>query len=760
MNKQNSAHLSAGEMSAIETNAQFENAPQSAPKHVHRSWQLTRHASALLISAGMLVGLTGTVLAAGEVSSIRTSEQLATPTRYTVDGTTYSWGMGANQVMDGFTSHSEEYVYATTADRVEIVRVDQNASTGNPCGVFVERLGETTNVLAANYPSDGSDTGNCDMAAMLASRVVNRGALNLFANVGPNPKNVERVDFLFDRGLLVPVTAAALSRSGHVMAEKRGNNALQMAAITAVDVFGQPTEYGPLVYVAGKGCDPAQLCYGVTNLRHNYSFFENSAFAPQGYPSLVAKSTESVGMAFISHERLGLSAGQVYYGFSYFANDVVGGVHNLTDVSSFPQDTNDEKIVFGDGADIYGGVSGYYLAESLNVISGAVFKDENLDGEVNDNEAGISDIQLTLYADSNGNGVYDPGIDEQVGSSINTDVSGEFIIPGVDDGIYFLLLDESDPDLPPGISVPPGTNPVMILINGADEDGVNFAFENDTDSGGDTGGSDTGDSDAGADAGGSDAGADAGESDAGADAGGSDAGADAGGSDAGADAGGSDAGADAGGSDAGADAGGSDAGADAGGSDAGTDAGSDAGGDTGGTDSGADDGGNFIPINDGVNDTVAHPDMDSVLQGSEDNVIDVLANDTDSPGDGLTIISTTESPNSSIQNLGTHINYTPEFGFIGIDTFLYVIEDAAGNQSTGTVSVDVKRFSDINNNNENDFDECNCDNLTIEVGVEGSALGATSLLFFLVLSWLYGFRNFVQSRRYRLGRLNRTSGVA
>ncbi len=759
MNKQLSARL----LSLRLKDARVETAPKSASTNARSSALLSR---ALLLSAGLSFALVGQAFAAGEISFIETSDQLATPSRYTVNGTTYTWGMGSNQVMDGFTSHSEDYSFATMADRVELVRIDQNESNGNPCGVFVERLGESTDVVKANYPSDGTDTGNCDMAAMLASRIVNRGALNLFSNIGPNPKNVERVDFLFDRGVLTPVTTEALSRSGHVIAEKRGNNALQIAAITAVDVFGQPSEYGPLVFVAGKGCAPEDLCYGVTNIRHNYSFFQNDSFAPQGYPPLIAKSTESIGMAFVSHERMGLTAGQVYYGFSYFANDVVDGVHNLFDVASFPQDTNDEKIVFGDGADIYGGVSGYFLADSLNVITGTVFKDENNDGSVNDDEAGISDIELTLFTDSNGNGVYDPGIDQQLGSSINTDISGEFVIPGVDDGIYFLLLNENDPDLPPGISVAPGTNPVMILINGEDAEGVNFAFvddiEFDGNSGGSTaGGSDAGGSDAGADAGGSDAGADAGGSDAGADAGGSDAGADAGGSDAGSDAGGNDAGADAGGSDAGADAGGSDAGADAGGSDAGADAGgSDAGADAGGSDAGADAGGsdtsgadagdNFVPISDGVNETVANPDMASVTQGTM-TLIDVLANDADSPGGGLTIISVSESPNATIEIQGQQISYKPIDEFIGMDTFLYVIEDTAGNQSTGTVAVDVLRFSDINDNGVNDFEECNCDNLTIEVGVEGSALGSASLLSFLLLSWLYGFRQLARYRRNQKG---------
>jgi len=198
-------------------------------------------------------------------------------------------------------------------------------------------------VLKANYPSDGSDTGNCDMAAMLASRVVNRGALDLFSNTGDNPKNVERVDYLYDSGVLAPLRSSALSLSGHVVAEKSGNNPLQIAAITEVDILGQPAAFGPLVFVDRNSCSGETICYGITNLNHNYSFFQNDSMAPQGYPSFLRTSTEPVGMAFVSLDKLGLDAGQVYYGFSYFPDDVDPSIHTLTDVTTFPNDTNDER---------------------------------------------------------------------------------------------------------------------------------------------------------------------------------------------------------------------------------------------------------------------------------------------------------------------------------------------------------------------------------------------------------------------------------
>jgi len=634
-----------------------------------------------LVAGGILASAlyAGVIHAAGEVSQVQTSDQPGTPTQYTMDGRTFHWGMGENTIMEGFTVQGQSYEYAGNADRVELVRHDvNNVSTGNPCGVFVERLGSTSGVLKANYPSDGSDTGNCDMAAMLAGRVVNRGALDLFSNTGPNPKNVERVDYLYDTGVLAPLTASALALGGHVVAEKSGNNPLQIAAVTKLDVLGQPAAFGPLIMVDRNGCSGSTICYGITNLRHNYSFFQNNSFAPQGYPSYLRDSTEPVGMAFVSLAELGIAAGQVYYGFSYFADDVDPGIHTLTDVTTFPSDTNDEKIVFGDGPDIYGGVAGYYLETGLSTATGAAFKDENGDSQLGENEAGISDVGLTLFQDTNGNGVFDPDEDAQMGQTFNSDANGEFNIPGLEDGVYFLLLDESDTDMPPALNVAPGSNPAMIVIQGNDADGVNFEFISDT---GPTEGTDAGATDAGTDA-------DAGEVDAG------------------------------------------------------------TAGEEGGTDGGVQD----DPV-----ETVAMPDSATVNQGAE-VIIDVLANDTDASGQGLTIVGTPEANNGTVvveegDDGKPVLVYKPDFGFIGMDSFTYVIEDSAGTQNTGTVSVEVVRFVDLDKNGENDFVECGCDNLTIEIGLEGSAVGGPSLLSFLILTFMVG------ARRVFRPRYSSTSGV-
>ncbi len=686
-----------------------------------------------LMAGFIALTMTGVVHAAGEVSSVNVSEKLATPFQYDLDGATYTWGMGKNQLLEGFTVDGLGYSYANSADRVELRRDDiTGLSTGNPCGIFAQRVGGSATLLSPDYPSDGSGTGNCDMAAMLASRVINRGALDIFSNKVPNPKNVERVDYLFDTGVSAPFSKNAMSRAGHVVAEKRGNNPIQIAAITSLDVFGQPASYGPLVRVneSFHGCDGQEVCYGLTTLRHNYLFFQSDSEGTQGYPNFLKESTESLAMAFVPADELGLYEGQRYFGFSYFAKDVDGNKHQLIDPSSFPNDTADDYIVPGDGADIYGGVSGYFVGDDVSTGTGIVWKDENGDGIPNDNEAGISSITLSLHEDSNSNGVYDAGTDKQIGDSLESDISGNFTLPGLGDESYFLVIDENDADIPPGLTLPTGSNPGMIQTAGNDVPDINFGFiANTINDGGDTTGSTT----AGGDTTGSTtAGGDTtGSTTAGGDTTGSTT---AGGDTTGSTTAGGDT---TGSTTAGGDTTGSTtAGGDTTGS---TTAGGDttgsttAGGDTtGSTTAGGDTTGTTTEgsSNDGVTNAIA--DTATVNQG-DSVVIDVLANDLDASGVGLTLVSVADSPNATITMTNGQVTYVPNFGFFGTDSFLYVIQDGDGTQATGTVSVEVIRYTDINGNNVNDFEECNCTSLILETGVNGSGLGKLPLDLLLML---------------------------
>lgn len=790
---------------------------------------IIRKSSVAGVLAGMLV--TGTSSAAAQVSSLQTSTQDATAFTYKVGGIEYRWGMGQNQLLEGFTTaDGHVFSYAASADRVELMRDDiVGVTSGEPCGIFVERLSDTAEqrTFAADYPSDGSGTGNCDIASLLSSRVVNRGAVDLFSNTLPDAKNIERLDYVFDSGVLAPFTREAMQLAGHLASEKSSNNPIKIAAILSVDILGKPSAYGPLQTIGASGCSDTDLCYGITDLQHTYSFLQNDFNRPQSYPVETERSQESVGIAFVSAADLGLNPGQTYYGFSFFADDVdVAAGHNLLEPSTFPNDTSDEYVVIGDDADIYGGLSGYFLAESLSVAAGAVFNDVNGDGVRDAGEAGISDIRITLFEDVNGNGVLDEDTDFPLGGSIDSDVNGGFVLPGIPEGNFLVVMDESDPELPPGLVVPFGSNPRVLTVSGADPDAVFFPFidplrssiqdeldgglngtpdpgsplpsidSSDTNAGGPgesttggTSGSDTEDSVSGGGAGASVDGTDptlssgtGGTPGAGSplplidssdtDTGGPGEAASEGTSGGGTDnsAGGGGGGASVDGTDTTSSSGtdgvpdeGAGSGSSVGGTDTTSSSGTDgvpdegagSGTSVGGTDTTSSSGTDGVPGEgtgsgtsvDGTEGTPGtdSPDEDSVQestsvtndifsinQGSSAS-FDVLENDVDGAGGGLTLISVSSSSNATISTVNNEVAYQPNFGFYGIDTFLYTLMDADGIRLTGNVRVDVLRYSDINENSRNDFDECDCTDLTLQTGVNGAGAGQLSLSGLLVM---------------------------
>jgi len=98
-------------------------------------------------------------------------------------------------------------------------------------------------------------------------------------------------------------------------------------------------------------------------------------------------------------------------------------------------------------------------------------------------------------------------------------------------------------------------------------------------------------------------------------------------------------------------------------------------------------------------DPLTASDHASVMQ-DESIAIDVLFNDTDPDADQLTVASVGLASNGIVSvNFDKTIQYTPNFGFYGRDTFTYVASDGHGGLTSETVSVDVSEKIVIENNN-------------------------------------------------------------
>lgn len=91
----------------------------------------------------------------------------------------------------------------------------------------------------------------------------------------------------------------------------------------------------------------------------------------------------------------------------------------------------------------------------------------------------------------------------------------------------------------------------------------------------------------------------------------------------------------------------------------------------------------------GVTDAVITDVNASVL-------IDVLANDSDVDGDGLSVTAVTDGSHGSVvnNNDGT-VTYTPDADFLGTDSFTYTVSDGNGGNTVVTVDIDVMAIDDV-----------------------------------------------------------------
>ena len=78
--------------------------------------------------------------------------------------------------------------------------------------------------------------------------------------------------------------------------------------------------------------------------------------------------------------------------------------------------------------------------------------------------------------------------------------------------------------------------------------------------------------------------------------------------------------------------------------------------------------------------------------------IDVLANDSDEDGDTLTIKSVDTPSHGKAEIVNGKIEYTPNSGYSGDDSFSYTVSDGNGGEAKAMVNVKVKEKSDDNSN--------------------------------------------------------------
>ena len=95
-----------------------------------------------------------------------------------------------------------------------------------------------------------------------------------------------------------------------------------------------------------------------------------------------------------------------------------------------------------------------------------------------------------------------------------------------------------------------------------------------------------------------------------------------------------------------------------------------------------------MTVSAGPDPPVAVDDTDSTLEDMSITV-DVLANDADPDGDGLSVSSGTQGASGSVVNNGSDVTYIPNPNWTGTDTFTYTVTDGNGGFGTAQVTITV-----------------------------------------------------------------------
>jgi hypothetical protein len=260
----------------------------------------------------------------------------------------YSFGKatqasGHNRQLNSFVIGGDEYNYIHNANSyVKIRRVNNAVVKTNRQLLWVQKAANATdNKVAVVNPYDDN------METVFGGNSLNQGTDNLFANQGDgngNNNNIERLDVIFAGGII----SEQNNKVGFALFERGNDNEhdpFVIAAITEVDVNGNPTAYGnPLrVGISSWGNLPGSAIDYYVVRRDPGT--ENSL-------RMSTSGKQNIGGVFVSFSDLGINTGVKIYGYSIFAYDLPANATsaNLVDFTNptyFPTNTSSATMQGG-----------------------------------------------------------------------------------------------------------------------------------------------------------------------------------------------------------------------------------------------------------------------------------------------------------------------------------------------------------------------------------------------------------------------------
>ncbi len=262
------------------------------------------------------------------------------------------YGTGDNLKIASYTAASIVYDNFVLPDTLAIRRTDNQP--------FVNIWYTLNNLdnMTLDIDLDADEVSNAD--AIYQSGVLNAGYDNILVNDDDEGENtiqaqVERLDVIWYGGIVTCSPSTAV----FPIIERGGNDEIKIAAITALDVNGEPSAYGTMIDIENSDWpDPTNAGINGGRSFDDFLILRRQAAASVPIPLinigiLAGQSAQSLQGVAVPFSTLGVAANQIIYGFSLFAFDTNATDHTLTDISTFPTDTKASDS----GLDLVAGLS-------------------------------------------------------------------------------------------------------------------------------------------------------------------------------------------------------------------------------------------------------------------------------------------------------------------------------------------------------------------------------------------------------------------
>lgn len=282
------------------------------------------------VSAVTVSGGTSSQTVASHSSSVN---GVLPSTNYTV-----KYNNTGNVRINSFSQSGKSYVQFDGFDTIMFRRVANAYETtnGNKQHIYCQGNSAVDNsTYQMPFPVAFPQVANhAYMENVMKEGLINRGSDNVFNNDATSDltfNNIERVDFVYKAGIATIATSAA----GFVIAERGGNDPFKIAAITAIDVNGNPTAFGSVLAVPASAYGSAVINAATYVMRKDVA---DNTLRPF---SIVP--TQAVKSVFIRFSDLGIGAMQKIYGYALMGNDVTATTSaqllNYTNSTYFPTTT-------------------------------------------------------------------------------------------------------------------------------------------------------------------------------------------------------------------------------------------------------------------------------------------------------------------------------------------------------------------------------------------------------------------------------------